>query len=102
MAVLVQRVPAAAPAFICSRRLSKTSRKESSLSDKKIRKPVSLVTAENPNDYTIPSTDISFPDKYLSVSPYKFRGRKPSSIRISNPEKTTDASEEPSDDAKLD
>ena len=69
----------------------KSSGGESSLSsDKKISKPVHLITEEKPLDYIIPTTDVVFAEKYLSCSPFKFRGRKPSSVR-SNP----DANEEP-------
>ena len=68
----------------------KSSSKESSLSDKKIIKPVHLITEEKPLDYISPTTEVAFAEKYQSCSPFKFRGRKPSSVR-SNP----DANEEP-------
>ena len=62
------------------------SRKVLSPSDKKIRKPVYLITEDRPNEYTFPTTDVAFAQKFISVSPFLFRGRKPLSARAYNPE----------------
>ena len=68
----------------------KSSNEESkSLTDKKIRKPLHLITADKPNDYTIPTTDVVFAQKFMSITPFKFRGRKPLSVRSSNPDTIT-------------
>lgn len=77
----------------------KSSNKESAsliTDNKKIRKPMHLITADKPNDYTIPTTDVVFAQKFMSITPFKFRGRKPLSVPSSNPEPIT------STDAKKD
>ena len=70
---------------------SKSSNEEStSLSDKKIRKPLYLITDDKPNDFTIPTTDVAFAQKFMSITPFKFRGRKPGvSFRSANNPETT-------------
>ena len=74
-----------------SRRSSSSSSSDcASPQEKKIiKKPWYLVKDETPNEYTIPSTDVAFSKKFMSVSPFKLRGRKPgstNSVKLENEE----------------